>query len=49
VKVVWTPKCHPEIAGKGIEYDWGCRKGFYCRLALSAKETKNKFGESVSQ
>jgi hypothetical protein len=48
VKVmVRTPKCHPEIAGKGIEYDWGCGKGFYHCLPLSAKKTKNKFHESV--
>jgi hypothetical protein len=47
VKVVRTPKCYPEIAGKGIEYDWGCGKGFYHRLPLSAKKTKNKFCESV--
>jgi hypothetical protein len=29
VKVERTPKCHPKIAGKGIEYDWGCGKGVY--------------------
>ena len=49
VKVVRTPKCHPEIAGEGIEYDWGCGKGFYRRLPLSAKKTKNKFRESVKK
>jgi hypothetical protein len=43
VKVVWTPKCRPEIAGEGIEYDWSCGKGFYRRLPLSAKKTKNMF------
>ena len=21
--LVITPKCHPELAGQGIEYDWG--------------------------
>ena len=47
MKVVRTLKCHPEIAGEGIEYDWGCGKGFYRRLPLSAKKTKNKFRESV--
>jgi hypothetical protein len=50
VKVVRTPKCHsPEIAGKGIEYNWGCGKGFYRRLPLSAKKTKIKFRESVKK
>jgi len=27
-----TPKCHPEMAGEGIEYNCGCAKGFYRRL-----------------
>ena len=49
VKVVRTPKCHPEIAGEGIEYDWGCGKGFYRRLPLSAKKTKINFRESVKK
>jgi hypothetical protein len=47
VKALWTPKCHPEIAGEGIEYDWGCGKGFYRRLPLSTKKMKNWFCESV--
>jgi hypothetical protein len=25
-KVLLTPKCHPEIAGRGIEYAWGYAK-----------------------
>jgi hypothetical protein len=47
VKVERTPKCHPEIAGEGIEYDWGCGKGVYRRLPISQKKTKQKFRESV--
>jgi hypothetical protein len=47
VKVEHTPKCHPEIAGEGIEYDWGCVKGVYCRLPTSQKKTKEKFCGSV--
>jgi hypothetical protein len=47
--VVRTPKCHPEIAGEGIEYNWGCGKGFYRRLPLSAKKTKIKLRESVKK
>jgi hypothetical protein len=43
VKVVWTPKCHPKIAGDGIKYNWGCRKGFYPCLPLSAKKQKLSF------
>jgi hypothetical protein len=49
VKVVRTPKYYPEIAGEGIEYDWGCGKGFYHRLPLSVKKTKIKFRESVKK
>ena len=42
-----TPKCHPEIAGEGIEYDWACAKLFYRRLKIEEKKTKAKFFESV--
>jgi hypothetical protein len=49
VKVEQTPKCHPKIAGEGIEYDWGCGKGVYHRLPLSQKRTKEKFWESVKE
>jgi hypothetical protein len=47
VRVERTPKCHPEIAGEGVEYDWGCGKGVYRRLPISEKRTKTKFRESV--
>jgi hypothetical protein len=47
VKVKRTPKCHPEIAGEGIEYDWGCAKGVYRHLPISQKKTKEKFRGSV--
>jgi hypothetical protein len=30
VLVDWTPKCHCELAGKGIEYSWGCAKNTVC-------------------
>jgi hypothetical protein len=49
VKVERTPKCHPEIAGEGIEHDWGCAKGVNRRLPMSEKRTKKKFGESVQK
>jgi hypothetical protein len=44
-----TPKCHPEMAGEGIEYNWGCAKGFYRRLPITEKRTKSKFRESVKK
>jgi len=28
-------KYHPELAGEGIEYSWGCAKNFYKRKMKS--------------
>ena len=42
-----TPKCHPELAGEGIEYSWGCAKNFYRRLPLREKKKKEMFMSSV--
>jgi hypothetical protein len=44
-----TQKCHPETAGEGIEYNWGCAKGYYPRLPITEKRTKKKFHESVKK
>jgi hypothetical protein len=44
-----TPTCHPKIPGEGIEYTWGCSKGKYCQLPLSAKRRKDNFWNSVRQ
>lgn len=49
VKVDRTPKCHPEVAGEGVEYDWGCAKGYYRRLPLKMKKGKDNFRESVKK
>jgi hypothetical protein len=38
-----TPKCHPEMAGEGIKYNWGCAKGYYRRLPITEKRTKTSF------
>jgi hypothetical protein len=46
---VRTPKCHRKIADQEIKYDWGCGKGFYHCLPLSAKQMKDKFRESDGQ
>ena len=37
-----TPKCHPEIAGEGVEYSWAAAKINYRRLRITEKRTKNK-------
>jgi hypothetical protein len=42
-----SPKCHPEVAGEGIEYDWAASKSWYRRLPISDKNTKEKFRENV--
>ena len=49
VTVDRTPKCHPEIAGEGIEYTWGAAKLFYRRLRISEKRTKENFRKSVKR
>ena len=38
VIVDWSPKCHAEVAGEGIEYSWGGAKGKYCCLPCLTKE-----------
>jgi len=35
-----TPKCHPELTSKGIEYSWGCSKNCYLCLTLQEKKRK---------
>ncbi len=47
VMIDQTLKCHPELAGEGIEYSWGCAKNFYQCLPLSEKKKKEKFMSSM--
>ena len=47
VTILRTPKCHPELAGEGIEYAWGVAKLFYRRQPLSMKRSKDSFLELV--
>jgi hypothetical protein len=42
-----TPKCHPEMAGKGIKCSWGSAKNRYRTLPLAEKKSKAKFLENV--
>jgi hypothetical protein len=37
------PIVHPEIAGEGIEYDWGAGKIYYCGQPIKDKWTLEKF------
>ena len=43
-----SPKCHPEIAGDGIEYDWVYAKLHYRAQLLSKKKSKDNFQALVS-
>jgi hypothetical protein len=33
--LIRSPKCHPELAGEGIEYDWSAAKQWYRRQKLA--------------
>ena len=49
VSIDRTPKCHPEMAGEGIEYSWGMAKLLYRKLPLKEKKSKEKFNKSVRE
>jgi hypothetical protein len=42
-----TPKYHPELAGEGIGYCWGCTRKYYRCLLLEGKRKKEKFMGSM--
>ena len=46
VMVMLTPKCHPEMAGEGVEYAWAGAKNAYRNLALKDKKGINNFRKS---
>jgi hypothetical protein len=49
ITVERTPICHPELAGEGIEYSWGCAKQTYRNLPIEKKRgVKNFCNSSVS-
>ena len=47
VKIDRTPKCHPELAGEGIEYLWALAEFFYRQSPIEDKRTKEKFKRLV--
>jgi hypothetical protein len=49
VVVNWSPKCHTEIAGEGIEYSWGCAKNHYWRVVLDKKRGRDNFLRTVRE
>ena len=42
-----SPKCHPEIAGEGIEYGWALSKMNYRRSPMEEKKGKDTFRKLV--
>ena len=44
-----SPKCHPEIAGEGIEFNWGCSKVYYRSQPIARKRCKDNFYELVDE
>ncbi len=47
ITMIRSPKCHPELAGEGIEYDWAVAKKFYRMMKMADKKTKEKCFKSV--
>ena len=44
-----SPKCHPEIAGEGIEYCWALAKIFYRNAPIKLKRGKDSFRDLVKK
>lgn len=49
ISIVRSPKCHPEIAGEGIEYSWGVSKNNYRRQPLEQKRGLENFFSLVRE
>ena len=49
VSIDRTPKCHPEMAGEGIEYIWALAKLKYRRATILKKRSKEKFRKLVTE
>ena len=48
VRIMCSPKFHPEIAGEGIEFCWALAKNRYRQQSLKKKNSKHKFKELVN-
>ena len=49
IHILTSPKYHCEIAGEGIELNWGYLKKCYRNIPLQSKKTKSAFDTSVRQ
>jgi hypothetical protein len=43
IEVDRVPKCHPELAGEGIEYTGACCKNHFCNILLDRKRGGGNF------
>ena len=48
VTVDRSPKCHPEVAGEGIEYTWAQSKMYIRNLPLSKRKTTDQFRKQLN-
>jgi len=49
ITIDWTPKCHCELAGKGVEYSWACAKNESRRKPIRLKKSKDLFKATVRE
>jgi hypothetical protein len=49
VRVNCTPKCHPKLAGEGIEYMWALAKLYYRHKPLGLEQSKDSFRKLVDE
>jgi hypothetical protein len=47
--LISSQKCHPELAGEGIQHNRNAAKQWYCIQNLVEKHTKDKFRKLVIQ
>ena len=38
-----SPKCHPEVAGEGIEYTWAQAKSYIRHIPISKRRSVDEF------
>eukprot|EP00978_Attheya_sp_CCMP212_P007743 scaffold18000_cov44-Attheya_sp.AAC.1 len=43
-----TPKCHPEVAGEGMEYSWAMSKIYIRSVPINKRRTLSQFHEHVN-
>ena len=51
--IISSPKCHPELAGNGVEYGWGHSKRMYRKSntgteAMMRKQQRKRVLDSIS-